>query len=962
METADETLAVESGIEKLVRWCGEGKVEIRAYDKSKIHAKLYIFSFAKEQLDKGRVITGSSNLSQSGLQDNLEFNVELKTRSDYDFALQKFEDLWGDSVEVSQDFVRAVEEKSHLAQFSPRELYLKLLYEYFQNELTQIRELDEVYYPEEFLRLQYQHDAVLTAKRIVEELNGVFIADVVGLGKTYMAAMLARELEGGILVIAPPALIDEKNPGAWGNVFRDFGVRRFKTYSVGRLDEILKLDLRKFQYVFIDEAHRFRNEYNETYAKLHRICRNKKIVLVTATPFNNRPTDLLSQLKLFQNSRNSTIPNLPNLDNFFRRLNSNMSGLHRVRDRETYRRAMRENAHEVRERILKHLMVRRTRTEISTYYGEDLAKQGLKFPEVETPTPVFYELSPTENRIFTETIRRVSKEIKYARYRPLVDIYFKGQLDDDTTTAQNNLAAFMKILLVKRLESSFAAFRITVDKFIDVYSKYIKAYRNGYVYVSKKKTSLIFDLLDANDLDAIERLIEDSAATRYDADNFEPAFLADLESDLTVLKLIHEDWQEIRRDPKWQKFKALLQNDAILKESKLLIFTESKDTAEYLSGLIDTELKEKTICFSGSSKKSSREEVIQNFDARVRKPKDNYRILVTTDALAEGVSLHRSNVVLNYDIPWNPTRMMQRVGRINRVDTKFDKVYTYNFFPSDEGENEIGLQAAAEAKIEAFIEMLGSDAALLTENEEIKSFNLFDRLTSKATITGEDEEESESELKFLTLIRDIQENDKDLFARIKALPKKARSAQRIGEYADALLTYFRIGKLDKFYLSTRDKSNSTELDFLQTAKLLESESDEKRHVGSEFYSLLIKNQMALSNALKSDEETKYTPAASSDVYTKLRRRLLAFKSEKMIDFTDSDDGLWQDAILALEHGSIAKKTVNRVWKLVEKTDEAKVILDILRKNFDPETLGIDSETEQRLPAKPREVILSEYFL
>jgi len=962
LETAEESQAVESGIEKLVRWCSEGKVEIRAYDKSKIHAKLYIFSFAQEQLDKGRVITGSSNLSQSGLQDNLEFNVELKNRSDYDFALQKFEELWKDSVEVSQDFVSAVEEKSHLAQFSPRELYLKLLYEYFQNELTQIRELDELYYPEEFLRLQYQHDAVLTAKRILEELNGVFIADVVGLGKTYMAAMLARELDGGILVIAPPALIDEKNPGAWGNVFRDFGVRRFKTFSVGRLDEILKLDLRKFQYVFIDEAHRFRNEFNETYAKLHRICRNKKIVLVTATPFNNHPSDLLSQLKLFQNSRNSTIPNLPNLDNFFRRLNSNISGLHRVTNREDYRRAMRENAHEVRERVLKHLMVRRTRTEISAYYGDDLAKQGLKFPEVETPTPVFYGLSPIEDRIFTQTIRRVSKEIKYARYRPLVDIYFKGQLDDDTTTAQNNLAAFMKILLVKRLESSFAAFRKTLDRFIDVYERYIQAYESGYVYVSKKKTNLIFELIDAGDFDAIEKLIADDAATRYEAEDFEPAFLSDLQDDLAVLKEIHKDWQQIDRDPKWDEFKALLQSDPILKESKILLFTEAKDTAEYLSDLIESKLNEKVICYSGSSKKSTREEVIQNFDARVRKPKDTYRILITTDALAEGVSLHRSNVVLNYDIPWNPTRMMQRVGRVNRVDTKFEKVYTYNFFPSTQGEDAIGLQAAAEAKIEAFIEMLGSDAALLTENEEIKSFNLFERLTSKATITGEDEEETESELKYLTQIRQIQENDKALFAHIKALPKKARSAQKIEGYKDALLTYFRIGKLDKFYLSSRDKSHSAELNFLQTAKLLESESDEKCRVGSAFYDLLRKNQVALADALRTDEETKYSPAASSDVYTKLRRRLLAFKPDQRQDFTDADDGLWQDALLALEHGSIAKKTVNRVWKLVEKSDEAKVVLDILWKSFDRDTLAVDAETEARLPAKPREVILSEYFL
>ena len=366
------------------------------------------------------------------MHDNLEFNVELKNRSDYEFALEKFEELWKDSVEVTESFVRTVKTESHLAQFSPFELYLKFLYEYFRTELNQSRELDQNYQPDGFLRLQYQHDAVLTAKRIVEEYGGVFLADVVGLGKTYMAAMLARELDGRSLVIAPPALTDKNNPGAWQNVFHDFGARGFHVESVGKLDEILKQDLSKYHYVFIDEAHRFRNEDNETYEKLHKICKSKVklpngalkdkgIILVTATPFNNRPNDLLSLLKLFQSSRNSTLPNLLNLDNFFGNLNKRLRVFHRINDRENYVKTMRENAREVRERILKYLMVRRTRSEISNYYGEDLAKQNLKFPEVADPQAVFYELSNRENEIFTRTIERIARQISYSRYRPLID-------------------------------------------------------------------------------------------------------------------------------------------------------------------------------------------------------------------------------------------------------------------------------------------------------------------------------------------------------------------------------------------------------------------------------------------------------------------------------------------------------------------------------------------------------------
>src|SRR5205807_4572860 len=175
-------------------------------------------------------------------------------------------------------------------------------------------------------------------------------------------------------------------------------------------------------------------------------------------------------------------------------------------------------------------------------------------------------------------------------------------------------------------------------------------------------------------------------------------------------------------------------------------------------------------------------------------------------------------------IPWNPTRLIQRVGRVNRVDTKFDTIHTYNFFPTDESNDLIKLKEAAEAKIHAFIEMLGADARLLTEGEEIKSHDLFTRLTSKKTITGEDGEE-DSELEYLTEIRKIRDENPDLFTRIKRLPKKARSSRMITKDGipkdfPALLTYFRQGRLDKFYVGEQGGSGAAEIDFLSAAKIL----------------------------------------------------------------------------------------------------------------------------------------------
>ena len=211
--------------------------------------------------------------------------------------------------------------------------------------------------------------------------------------------------------------------------------------------------------------------------------------------------------------------------------------------------------------------------------------------------------------------------------------------------------------------------------------------------------------------------------------------------------------------------------------------------------------------FTGSSDEYVRKEVIANFDANAFQPKNEYRILVATEVLSEGVNLHRCNIVINYDIPWNPTRLIQRVGRVNRVDTAFDSIHTYNFFPTEESNDVIKLREAAEAKIHAFIEMLGADARLLTEGEEIKSHDLFAKLTSRKTITGEDEAE-ESELEYLTEIRDVRDQNPELFTRIKRLPRKARSTRLVTRQADtqpeelpSLLTYFRQGQLDKFFLA-----------------------------------------------------------------------------------------------------------------------------------------------------------------
>ena len=241
----------------------------------------------------------------------MEFNVELKDKVDVEFALEQFERLWLEAVDVSKEYVDTIKEDTWIKDdITPYELYLKMLFEYFKEDINIDQEI-ELHLPPGFMRLEYQLQAVLNAKKILEGYHGVFLADVVGLGKTFISALLAQQLQGGKLIICPPVLKEY-----WEKTLFDFNVTQFKVESLGKLERLKDESLR-YKYVFIDEAHRFRNEYTQGFEHLDTICKGKKVVLVSATPINNRFDDLLAQLRLFQPLRRSTIPGVLNLEKFF---------------------------------------------------------------------------------------------------------------------------------------------------------------------------------------------------------------------------------------------------------------------------------------------------------------------------------------------------------------------------------------------------------------------------------------------------------------------------------------------------------------------------------------------------------------------------------------------------------------------------------------------------------------------
>ena len=931
------------------------KLEIRAFPSKNIHAKVYIGRFAPDDRDFGFVVTGSSNFSYAGLVANREFNVELRQRRDVEFALNQFEELWRQSVDISEEFVDAVQKKTWLNDtITPYELYLKLIYEYLQEDIN-LQDDMEIFLPGGFMPLQYQQQAVQQAIKKLNEHNGVFLADVVGLGKTFIAAQLLQQIKGRILVICPPVL-----KSYWESSLHDFRVPA-RVESLGKLDKVIRFGLDRFDYVVVDEAHRFRNEGTRSYADLLDICRGKKVILVTATPLNNTIDDIFAQLKLFQAPKNATIPGIPNLERYFASLRARFRGLDR-NDPE-YKQTIKEVSREIRERILKHVMVRRTRTDVMTFFKKDIQSQGLFFPEVKDPRRIVYRFEGELETIFNRTISLLH-EFRYARYIPLLYYCGSRQLSEFERQQQRNVGGFMRGLLIKRLESSFYAFRKSVRRFIESYERFVDMYKGGTVYISN--TVDVYDLLDNDDVDVLEHFVEEEKAQKYLSADFRDDFLADLQFDLQLLRQVEQLWQDMAEDPKLDAFSSRLKKDRVLK-NRLIVFTESKETGDYLFDKLNALYPDRVMFFSSKGGRTgnpavthspsvARDMIKAAFDPNQDVCDENMRILITTDVLSEGVNLHRGNVLINYDLPWNPTRVLQRVGRVNRLGTEHPDIYIYNFFPTTQADSHLGLEANITNKIQMFHDILGEDAKYLSDGEEIGSQELFETLNRQQTYTGEDEE-GDSELKYLEMMRTLRDRQPELFEKIKRLPKKARSGRHVVELSEnQLVTFFRIGPLKKFYANQGGQSQ--EITFFDAATLLECAPGTPRQpIPKAYYHWLETNKQRFAQDTVQEQEPSAAGGGRSNIHY-IEKRLKDKTFRNCRTFTDADEEFLDGVRNMIAQGLIAKKTAQTIKKAFEKTLDPLELLAILRKNIRLANNG-NNEPKKTSGAR-REIILSGY--
>lgn len=959
-EHCEDSEDTEQAVAAFRHMIEQKRLEIRAFPERNIHAKVYITRYPEDDRDFGSVITGSSNFSENGLRANREFNVELKDQPDVKFALQRFEELWDQSDDITTEYIDTIDHHTWLNdKITPYEIYLKFLYEYFKEEINFDKE-GGFMLPDGFMELEYQKQAVTAAKKILNAYNGVFLADVVGLGKTYITALLLQQLPAERkLILCPPVLID-----GWKNAIRDFRVGGANVESIGKLDKVEK-QADDYDIIVIDEAHRFRNEVTWGYEKLQQICQNKKVVLVSATPINNKFEDLLSLIKLFQPVKQSSIPGIVNLEQFFKQQSKRLVG--KDKGSKDYLQTVSAASAEIRNKVLSHLMVRRTRSEIKKYFGKDIKNQGLHFPEAADPRRIVYEFDKKIDAVFNKTIELL-KSFSYSRYTPL--LFLKERPTDLIIQSQKNIGGFMKGILVKRLESSFYAFKQSTNRFVSSYERFIDMFEKGTVYISKKVN--VFDLLDNDQEDKLMKLVEDEKAEKYESSDFTEDFLPKLRMDLTILKQIQDLWSHITKDPKADKFIEMLQKDKNLTGQKVIVFTESKETSDILYDRLSKEFVGRVLRYSSEgadfngetySSEMARQIINENFDPREKHQQNNIDILITTDVLAEGVNLHRSNILVNYDLPWNPTRILQRVGRINRVGTSFEEYFVYNCFPTVESNDHIHLEENIISKIQAFHNTLGEDAKYLSDEEEIESHELFGtrlfkKLNDKKGLDGEDDD-TESDLKYLTVIREIRDKNPTLFEKIKRLPKKSRTATSSESMQNTLLSFFRKGALKKFVYS--DANSSQEIDFMTAAKAFEcDQNQEKRSIPKEFFSMLNKNKAYIDALAHVEEITSVVRTGRSNETTILN--LVKFMLKDTSTFTEEDEEFLAALQHSLEMGTVPKKTTQEAKKELQKqnfNDKLK-ILGILKSRF-AKCVNYVNNGSTKTVTDTREIILSEYF-
>lgn len=712
--------AQDQTVRRLVEFLRSGKVEVRRYEKQFLHGKAYIFG------NEDGTIVGSSNFTFAGLQTNLELNLGdyqphvVKQVSDW------FEQLWAEA--VPYDLATLYEARA--TPCPPYHIYLRVLWELFGNDLGEARASSELNLT------SFQRDGVWRAKRILDELGGVLVADEVGLGKTFIAGDLIRvflrENRQRVLVVAPAALRD----GPWAAFLRRHMLFDAEVVSFEQLqreerlgadghEHVLVQNPNDYALVVVDEAQALRNPdalRSRAMRALLRGAPRKKLILMSATPVNNSVWDLYTLLTYFVEHDGVFADR--GITSLLRRFR-NVAG----QDPEDLR-------PDALFEVIDATTVRRTRHFIKRYYpnekirGPDGVEVHIRFPKP-VVLPVNYDLDAALPGLFDrirDALAPASGEprLTLARYAP--DRYRRSGTPEEARTAA--LVGLLRTGILKRFESSAFAFEQTLHNLMRGCDAFLKGLDEGKVLQGRG----LAEIEDLSDTDEWSELISDGEwepAAAYDLKALQQAVQGD--RDLFAELLTDVEKLSAADNPKLHALDRELMAIARLAEKegvgdeqdrrKVIIFTFFADTADWiyrhLSQKVETHndlavYRGRVVGVAGDQTWGgvSRDDAIFGFvprsaEAPRGRDRDLYDVLVTTDILAEGMNLQQCRHIINFDLPWNPMRLVQRHGRVDRIGSPHDTIYLRCFFPDRRLDALLALESRLRAKLAAAAATIG---------------------------------------------------------------------------------------------------------------------------------------------------------------------------------------------------------------------------------------------------------------
>ncbi|NOH12262.1 MAG: helicase [Chloroflexi bacterium] len=727
------SVETDQAIERLLAFLESGLIEVRRYERAFLHGKAFIFN------DNEGVIAGSSNFTRAGLTSNLELNLGRYDPHPVEQVKDWFDDLW----EEAAPYDLAAVYEARLVEHTPYTIFLRVLWELYGEELQEMAGIDSP-----ITLTTFQNDGIDRALRILDRYNGVIVADGVGLGKSFIAGEIIRrtvqEQRQRALLIAPAALRD----GAWAR----FQARQnlyFEMLSYEQLvadrqlggDQInLDTDIQDYQLVVIDESQAFRNPLTSRAHALRLLLQGKppkKLLQLSATPVNNSLWDLYNLLAYFiGHDARFADRGIPSL-------------------KERFQTAVNEDPYDLEPDLLFDILdavtVRRTRSFVKRWY----ANERIPGPDGEPivisfPTPrvdrVSYELDDVLPGFFDEFEQALMPEegeplLSMARYTPLLYLREGVELEDpEEYGRQLGLIGLLRSGLLKRFESSSRAFSLTANKMADSHDAFLASLDRGYI----PSPAVLDEWGEVDNDEAFDELLAESGSTstdEYDLERLRDAVTVDRD----LLRHFAQRAESVRPtdDPKLAALVDELAEIALQAEEegldaedarnkrKVLVFSYFADTVDWIEDYLREQVESdpRLEAFRGriasvSSQQNRhgvrRDQAVFGFapvstDAPVGSDDDRFEILVTTDVLAEGQNLQQARHTVNYDLPWNPMRLVQRNGRIDRIASRHNDIYIRCFFPDARLDALLDLEERVRRKLAQAAASIGLESEVIPE-------------------------------------------------------------------------------------------------------------------------------------------------------------------------------------------------------------------------------------------------------